>query len=108
MELAGVWGVGLGSVFVPAVPPSVFAWPMLPDWTGIPWMALARQQGSALVVLAVLMALVNSLEILVFNQELELDHGLRGNANAALRRESLLGMVCALVGMIPASTSAVV
>ncbi|PIF16717.1 MULTISPECIES: cyclic nucleotide-binding domain-containing protein [unclassified Acidovorax] len=106
VALAGVWGVGLGSVFVPAVPPSVFAWPMLPDWTGIPWMALARQQGSALVVLAVLMALVNSLEILVFNQELELDHGLRGNANLALRRESLLGALCGLVGMIPASTSA--
>ena len=106
VALAGVWGAGLGSVFVPAVPPTVFAWPMAPDWTGIPWMTLARQQGSALVVLAVLMALVNSLEILVFNQELELDHGLRGNANLALRRESLLGALCGLVGMIPASTSA--
>ena len=65
VALAGVWGVGLGSVFVPAVPPSVFAWPLLPDWTGIPWMALARQQGSALVVLAVLMALA-ALSVMVY------------------------------------------
>ncbi|MBT9515003.1 MAG: SLC26A/SulP transporter family protein [Acidovorax sp.] len=106
VALAGLWGGGLGVLFAPAVQPSVFAWPLLPDWTGIPWMALAQQQGSALVVLALLMALVNSLEILVFNQELELDHGLRGNANLALRRESLLGALCGLAGMIPASTSA--
>lgn len=103
---AGVWGNGLGTVFVPAVAPSTFAWPLLPDWRGIPWGALARQQGAPLVVLALLMALVNSLEILVFNQELELDHGLRANANRALRRESLLGALCGLAGMIPASTSA--
>ena len=106
VALAGFWGAGLGAGFVPAVQPSAFAWPPLPDWTGIPWMALAQQQGAALVVLALLMALVNSLEILVFNQELELDHGLRGDANLALRRESLLGALCGLAGMIPASTSA--
>ena len=106
VAVAGFWGGGLGAVFTPAVQPSAFAGPLLPDWTGIPWMALARQQGASLVMLALLMALVNSLEILVFNQELELEHGLRGNANQALRRESLLGMVCGLAGMIPASTSA--
>lgn len=106
VALAGFWGVGLGVVFAPAALPSAFAWPLLPDWSGIPWLALARGQGSALVVLALLMALVNSLEILVFNQELELDHGLRANANLALRRESLLGALCGLAGMIPASTSA--
>jgi len=106
VALAGLWGMGLGAVFVAAAPPSAFAGPLWPDWSGIPWLALAEQHGQALVVLALLMALVNSLEIMVFNQELELDHGLRGNANAALRRESLLGMVCALAGMIPASTSA--
>src|SRR3989344_4526991 len=102
----GVWGGGLGDVFAPAVQPSQFAGPLWPDWTGVPWMALAQQHGSDLVVLALLMALVNSLEILVFNQELELDHGLRGNANLTLRRESLLGVLCGLAGMIPASTSA--
>lgn len=106
VALAGVWGVGLGAVFVPAAPESAFAGPLWPDWTGIPWLAVAQQHGQALVVLALLMAVVNSLEILVFNQELELDHGLRGNANAALRRESLLGALCAIAGMIPASTSA--
>ncbi|MFY3383093.1 SulP family inorganic anion transporter [Paracidovorax sp. MALMAid1276] len=106
VAVAGLWGQGLDAVFARAAPPSAFAWPLWPDWTGIPWLALAREQGPALVVLALLMALVNSLEILVFNQELELDHGLRGNANLALRRESLLGALCGLVGMIPASTSA--
>lgn len=97
---------GASAHFAPAVPPSGFAWPPLPDWAGVPWAALLQRQGSALVSLALLMALVNSLEILVFNQELELEHGLRGNTNRALRRESLLGVVCAAAGMIPASTSA--
>jgi SulP family sulfate permease len=106
VAVAGLWGVGMGNVFAPAVSQSAFAGPLWPDWTGIPWLELAHRHGSALVVLALLMALVNSLEILVFNQELELDHGLRGNPNQALRRESLLGVLCGLVGMIPASTSA--
>ncbi len=106
VALAGLWGMGLGAVFVPAAQPSAFAGPLWPDWTGIPWLAVIEQHGQSLVVLALLMALVNSLEILIFNQELELEHGLRSNANAALRRESLLSMVCALAGMIPASTSA--
>jgi sulfate permease, SulP family len=97
---------GFSDRFAPAIEASAFAWPPLPDWGGVPWAALAHQQGSALVSLALLMALVNSLEILVFNQELELEHGLRGNTNQALRRESLLGAICALAGMIPASTSA--
>jgi SulP family sulfate permease len=86
----------------------VYGDPILPDfmvflnWKELPW----YWHGFDLFGFAVLMALVNSLEILVFNQELELDHGLRGNANLALRRESLLGALCGLVGMIPASTSA--
>ncbi|MBB6559415.1 SulP family sulfate permease [Acidovorax soli] len=106
VAVAGLWGVGMGDVFAPAVVQSAFAGPLWPDWTDIPWLELAHRHGSALVVLALLMALVNSLEILVFNQELELDHGLRGNPNLALRRESVLGVVCGLAGMIPASTSA--
>ena len=96
VALAGLWGLGLGAVFVPAAQPSAFAGPLWPDWTGIPWIALAHQHGQALVVLALLMALVNSLEILVFNQELELDHGLRGNANAAFAPRKPAGHgVCA-------------
>ena len=106
VAVAGIWGAGLGDVFVAAVQPSAFAGPLWPDWGGVPWMAVAERHGQALVLLALLMALVNSLEVLVFHQELELDHGLRVDANAALRRESLLGALCALVGMIPASTSA--
>lgn len=101
---AGQWG--LGEVFVPAAPSGPFAGPLWPAWSGIPWVALAQTQGQALVTLALLMAMVNSLEVLVFQQELELEHGLRSDANAILRRESLLGALCALAGLIPASTSA--
>lgn len=90
----------------PAVSDASFGWPWLPDWAGVPWRALAQRHGAELVSMAMLMALVNSLEILVFNQELELDHGIRDNANAALRRESIGSAMTALVGMIPASTSA--
>ena len=106
VALAGMWGDGLARVLAPAVQPGAFAGPLWPDWAGVPWVALAQRYGPELVVLALLMALVNSLEILVFNQELELDHGLRGDANLTLRRESLLGVLCGLAGMIPASTSA--
>lgn len=97
---------GFNNHFVPAAPPSAFAWPPLPDWQGVPWLEIIRSQGTRLVSLALLMAMVNSLDILVFNQELELEHALLTDPNAALRRESLIGSVCALVGMIPASTSA--
>jgi len=97
---------GLGSRFTPAVAAADFAWPPLPDFPGVPWSDLLQRQGAQLVSLALLMALVNSLEILVFHQELELEHGLRGDTNRALRRESLVGVLCALAGWIPASTSA--
>ncbi len=103
---AGFWGAGLGDVFVAAAPASAFAGPLWPEWGGIPWLELAHRHGQALVVLALLMALVNSLELLLFFQELDLDHGLRMDANAALRRESLWGALCALAGLIPSSTSA--
>ncbi|WP_291485759.1 SulP family inorganic anion transporter [Acidovorax sp.] len=104
--LVGTWSSAAGAVLTPAVPPSTFAGPLWPDWTGIPWMVLVQRHGADLVLLALLMALVNSLEILVFHQELELDHGLRCDANLALRRESLVGALCGLAGLIPASTSA--
>lgn len=104
--LAGAGGWGQGGVYPAAAPLSTFAGPLWPDWAGIPWWDLAHRHGQTLVTLALLMAMVNSLEVLVFQQELELEHGLRTDANAALRRESALGVLCALLGLIPASTSA--
>ena len=59
-----------------------------------------------LASLALLTAIVNSLDVLVFEQELDLDHGVHSDPNAVLRRESLVGVLCALTGLIPASTSA--
>ncbi|WP_427913300.1 SulP family inorganic anion transporter [Ramlibacter sp. MMS24-I3-19] len=97
---------GWGSALAPAAVKSGFALPPWPDHAGVPWRALLEAQGLHLVSLALLMAVVNSLEVLVFNQELELDHGLRGDPNRALRRESAIGALCALCGLIPASTSA--
>ena len=97
---------GLSPLFQPAMAPAVFAWPPIPDWTGVPWLLVAQGLGVKLVSLAMLMAIVNSLDVVVFNQELELDHGLHVEPNRALRRESLIGVVCGLFGLIPASTSA--
>lgn len=107
--LCAFWAASGGAgaaLLVPAAPAGAWTWPLWPDWRGVPWMALLQGYGGSLVVLAFLMAWVNSLEILVFHQELELDHGVRSDANLALRRESLVGALCGLVGMIPASTSA--
>ena len=67
--------------------PSAFAWPPLPDWQGVPWLGILHSQGTRLVSLALLMALVNSLDILVFNQELDLEYGLPGTQRAAAARK---------------------
>lgn len=101
-----VWLLGLGEALAPAAPGGAFALPPAPDYAGIPWLALLQQHGTQLVALALLMAVVNSLDVLVFNQELDLEHNVRSEPNAALRTESLVGMVCAVAGLIPASTSA--
>jgi sulfate permease, SulP family len=100
------WVTGSGAGLQPAAAAESFALPPWPDHANVPWRALLEAQGLHLVSLALLMAVVNSLEVLVFNQELELDHGLRGDPNRALRRESAIGALCALCGLIPASTSA--
>lgn len=42
---------------------------------------------------------------MMFNQELDLEHGLRAEPNQALRRESLVGVLSGLCGLIPASIS---
>ncbi len=96
---------GMTGWLTPAVPLSGFEWPMLPAWSGVPWLILAGSHGVTLVSLALLMALVNSLEVMVFSQELELEHGLRSDSNRVLRREGLLGVACGILGLIPASTS---
>jgi sulfate permease, SulP family len=101
-----VWLSGAGGTFVAAAPASPFALPPLPEFGGLPWGAVLARHGSHLVSLALLMAVVNSLDVLVFTQELALQHGVRANANAGLRQESLVGVLCGLGGLIPASTSA--
>lgn len=103
---AMLWVTGLAAGMAPATTAAGFALPPAPDFTGTPWLRLIERHGMQLVSLALLMAVVNSLDVLVYNQELELEHGLRVDANAALRRESLVGAVCALAGLIPSSTSA--
>ena len=92
--------------FAPAAAPYPMSFFPLPDWSGVAWGAVARRLGPELASLAVLMALVNSLDVLVFRQELALEHDMRDDVNALLRRESLGGVACALIGLIPASTSA--
>ncbi|MDI1246988.1 MAG: cyclic nucleotide-binding domain-containing protein [Rhodoferax sp.] len=58
-----------------------------------------------LITLSVLMAVVNALEVLVFHQQMETEHRVRTSPDAVLQRESALSALCALFGMIPASTS---
>lgn len=77
----------------------------LPDWLDAPWWAVIGQAGVPLITLSLLMAVVNGLEVLVFHQQLETEHGVRASPDEVLRRESALCALCALFGMIPASTS---
>jgi SulP family sulfate permease len=100
------WWFGMGHMFTASAPAAPFALPPLPDPAGVPWMRLLQQHGVQLVSLALLMAVVNSLDVVVYYQELELEHGVHMDANASLRRESLIGIACGAVGLIPASTSA--
>lgn len=105
MVAAGLWWSGAAVGMVPSAPNLGFALPPVPDYTGAPWWALLHQHGAELLALALLTAIVNSLDVVVFNQELELEHGVRGDPNQALQRESLVGLGCALCGLIPASVS---
>jgi SulP family sulfate permease len=77
----------------------------LPDWLDAPWWTVIGQAGVPLITLSLLMAVVNGLEVLVFHQQLEAEHGVRASPDEVLRRESALSALCALFGMIPASTS---
>lgn len=79
--------------------------PPLPDVLEAPWWPVLRQSGVALLSLAVLMGVVNGLEVLVFHQQLETEHGVRNRPDRVLMRESAVCAACALLGLIPASTS---
>lgn len=96
---------GAGTLFQPAAPAAGFIWPPLPDWSGVPWVEVAQAKGLQLLSLAMLMAIINGLDIVVFNQELVMEHGVPRDANDVLRRESVVGVLCGLCGLIPASTS---
>lgn len=103
--VGGSWMELHGIAFSPAAPVQAFSGPVWPDWRDIPWWGLASRHGMQLALLALLMALVNSLDLLIFQQEMDMQHGLRGDPNRTLQRESAVGMLCALMGWIPASTS---
>lgn len=101
-----LWLTGLAGAMPAAAPSAAFVLPPLPDYAGVPWLVLLQRHGMHLLSLSALMAVVNSLDVLVFNQEMDLEHGLRADPNRALRRESLIGVLCGFAGLIPASTSA--
>ncbi|WP_101047078.1 cyclic nucleotide-binding domain-containing protein [Macromonas nakdongensis] len=88
-----------------AAPATGFVLPVFPDWWGAPWWAVLDQYGFQLASLSLLMAVVNALEVTVFYQQLETEHGLRSPLERVLGREALIGMACAALGMIPASSS---
>lgn len=79
--------------------------PPLPDWVGAPWWVVLKNAGIPLLSLALLLGVVNGLEVLVFHQHLETEYGIQRDPNDILTKESLGSAVCALFGMIPASTS---
>ncbi len=81
------------------------AWPVLPDWSGAPWLAVLERAGPQLLSLALLMTLLTGLETVVFLQELETEHGTRHDPNTVLMREALVGMCLAAVGMMPSITA---
>ncbi len=79
--------------------------PPWPDWLDAPWWPVLREAGFPLLSLSVLMGVVNGLEVLVFHQQLETEHGVRNRPDRVLMRESAVCVACALLGLIPASTS---
>jgi sulfate permease, SulP family len=94
-----------GVVVAQAAEPTGFTLPPVPEAAAAPWRVVLAQCGFQLASLSLLMAVVNSLEVLVFHQQLETEMGQRSFPEKVLAQEGLIGMVCALCGMIPASTS---
>jgi SulP family sulfate permease len=104
VSIPALWLAPPGLLQMAAAPHDLIL-PPLPDWLGAPWWAVVRQAGVPLITLSLLMAVVNGLEVLVFHQQLETEHGVRTSPDEVLQRESALSALCALFGMIPASTS---
>lgn len=88
-----------------AAPRHDLALPPLPDWLGAPWWAVISQAGVPLLTLSLLLSVVNALEVLVFYQFMETAHGVRTPPDQLLRHESGWSAACALLGMMPSSTS---
>jgi SulP family sulfate permease len=104
VSIPALWLAPPGMLQLAATPHDLIL-PPLPDWIGAPWWPVIRQAGVPLITLSLLMAVVNALEVLVFHQQMETEHGVRTSPDEVLQRESALSALCALVGMIPASTS---
>lgn len=85
--------------------PSAFMLPVFPDWWNAPWLLVIEQYGFQLASLALLMSVVNALEVTVFHQQMEAEYGVRRPMEQVLGREALIATACALMGMIPASSS---
>jgi SulP family sulfate permease len=82
-----------------------FILPPMADWASAPWWPVLERGGLSLLLLALLVAIVNGLEVLVFHQQLENQHGIRRAPDEVLRKESAWGALTALFGLLPASTS---
>ena len=104
VSVPALWLAPPGLLQLAATPHDLIL-PPLPDWSGAPWWPVIRQAGVPLITLSLLMAVVNALEVLVFHQQMETEHRVRTSPDDVLQRESALSALCALVGMIPASTS---
>lgn len=102
---AGSWWWVPQSALTMAAASSGFMLPVFPDWIDAPWWLVLNQQGFQLASLSLLMSVVNTLEVTVFHQQLEAEFGVRQPLERVLGKEALIAMVCALLGMIPASSS---
>ncbi len=99
----------LGNALPPLAPAAdryAMSFVVIPTWRGVPWLDVGRALGATLLSMALLAAIVNSLEMVVFRQELAATSFQRDDGNEVLKRESLVSAACALMGWLPASTSA--
>jgi sulfate permease, SulP family len=90
-----------GVLRMTAPTPEMLAWPVLPDWSGAPWLVVLERAGPQLLSLALLMTMLTSIETVVFLQELETDHGIRKDPNSVLVREGLTSACLAAFGLLP-------